>query len=44
MDLGDSMTMTSAAKILGIGPKAIGPLLAHPRLHPVHPQDRLVKD
>ena len=41
MDLGDSMTMTSAAKILGIGPKAIGPLLDHPQHHPGDPQDRL---
>ena len=41
MDLGDSMTMTNAAKILGIGPKAIGPLLDHPQHHPGDPQDRL---
>ena len=44
MDLGDSMTMTTAAKILGIGPKAIGPLLDHPRLHPGDPQDSWVPD
>jgi Rha family phage regulatory protein len=44
MDLGENMTMTTAAKILGIGPKAIGPLLAHPRLHPGDPQDSWVPD
>jgi prophage antirepressor-like protein len=30
MDLVYSMTMRNAAKVLGIGPRSIGPLLAHP--------------
>ena len=37
MDMGDSMTMNNAAKILSIGSRSIGPMLAHPRLHPGDP-------
>ena len=44
MDLGESMTMTTAAKMLGIGSRSIGPMLAHPRLHPGDPQDGWVPD
>jgi phage regulator Rha-like protein len=44
MDLGDSMTMRNAAKVLGIGCRSIGPTLAHPRLHPGNPQDSWVPD
>lgn len=44
MDLGVNVNMTTAAKILGVGPKAIVPLLAHLRPHPGDLQDRRIPD